>query len=159
MELAAVGTAAGDERQRLGLLPDGEDLLTGLGQMAIVLALWAGGNNVLSGEGMTVGEVSTFTQYMGLIITPLALLARRHRVLLVALRDESFGALDASEASGAGDAGDLYRRIVLDDLLREREETLSRLRQRGLHTLDLVSQEVTAPVLNHYLALRYSGET
>jgi len=51
-------------------------LLTGLGQMAIVLAMWAGGNNVLSGEGMTVGEVSTFTQYMGLIITPLALLAQ-----------------------------------------------------------------------------------
>jgi ATP-binding cassette subfamily B protein len=51
-------------------------LLTGLGQMAIVLAMWAGGNNVLSGQGMTVGEVSTFTQYMGLIITPLALLAQ-----------------------------------------------------------------------------------
>lgn len=51
-------------------------LLTGLGQVAIVLAMWAGGNNVLSGDGMTVGEVSTFTQYMGLIITPLALLAQ-----------------------------------------------------------------------------------
>ena len=51
-------------------------LLTGLGQMAIVFAMWAGGNNVLSGQGMTVGEVSTFTQYMGLIITPLALLAQ-----------------------------------------------------------------------------------
>ncbi len=51
-------------------------LLTGLGQMAIVLAMWAGGNNVLSNEGLTVGEVSTFTQYMGLIITPLALLAQ-----------------------------------------------------------------------------------
>jgi uncharacterized protein (DUF58 family) len=93
------------------------------------------------------------------LVTPLALLARRHQVLLVALRDESFGALDASQTSDAEGAGDLYRRIVLDDLLREREETLSRLRQRGLHTLDLVSQEVTAPVLNHYLALRYSAQT
>jgi ATP-binding cassette subfamily B protein len=51
-------------------------LLTGLGQLAIVLALWAGGNNVLNNEGLTVGDVSTFTQYMALIITPLALLAQ-----------------------------------------------------------------------------------
>ena len=51
-------------------------LLTGLGQMAIVLAMWAGGENVLSGGGLTVGDVSTFTQYMALIITPLALLAQ-----------------------------------------------------------------------------------
>ena len=51
-------------------------LLTGLGQIAIVLAMWAGGENVLSGGGLTVGDVSTFTQYMALIITPLALLAQ-----------------------------------------------------------------------------------
>jgi uncharacterized protein (DUF58 family) len=89
------------------------------------------------------------------LLPPLALLARRHRVLVVALRDESFGALDSHAASSAGGGVDLYRRIVLDDLLREREETLSRLRQHGLYTLDLVSEEVTAPVLNRYLALRY----
>jgi uncharacterized protein (DUF58 family) len=92
------------------------------------------------------------------LLTPLALLARRHRVLVVALRDESFGALDSRETSKAASGSDLYRRIVLDDLLREREETLSRLRQRGLHTLDLVSEEVTAPVLNRYLALRYDEQ-
>jgi len=51
-------------------------LLTGLGQLAIVVAMWAGGNNVLDGGELSVGEVSTFTQYMGLIITPLALLAQ-----------------------------------------------------------------------------------
>ncbi|MDJ0792151.1 MAG: ABC transporter ATP-binding protein [Acidimicrobiia bacterium] len=51
-------------------------LLTGLGQIAIILAMWAGGENVLSGGGLSVGDVSTFTQYMALIITPLALLAQ-----------------------------------------------------------------------------------
>jgi ATP-binding cassette subfamily B protein len=51
-------------------------LLTGLGQLAIVVAMWVGGYNVLDGAGLSVGEVSTFTQYMGLIITPLALLAQ-----------------------------------------------------------------------------------
>ena len=51
-------------------------LLTGMGQLAIILAMWAGGNNVLNNEGLSVGDVSTFTQYMALIITPLALLAQ-----------------------------------------------------------------------------------
>ncbi len=51
-------------------------LLTGLGQLAIILAMWAGGGNVLANSGLSVGDVSTFTQYMALIITPLALLAQ-----------------------------------------------------------------------------------
>ncbi|MCH9667465.1 MAG: ABC transporter ATP-binding protein/permease [Actinomycetia bacterium] len=51
-------------------------LLTGLGQFAIVLVMWAGGNTALDGAGVSVGEISTFTQYMALIITPLALLAQ-----------------------------------------------------------------------------------
>ncbi len=50
-------------------------LLTVLGQLAVILAMWAGGQNVLSDGGLTVGDVSTFTQYMALIITPLALLS------------------------------------------------------------------------------------
>ena len=70
--------------------------------------------------------------------------------------------LDARRSSSASDRREhfdeettLYRNIVLDDLLREREETLGRLRQLGLQTLDLVSEQVTASVLNRYLALRY----
>jgi len=86
----------------------------------------------------------------GALLTPLALLARRHQVLLVALRDRRFQRIEA------GDAG-VYERIVLDDLLREREETLARLRLQGVQTLDLVSEAVTAPVLNRYLALRYGS--
>jgi uncharacterized protein (DUF58 family) len=90
------------------------------------------------------------------MIAPLSLLARRHRVLLVALRDRSFDALRAEHAGAGFSDTTMYRNIVLDDLLRDREETLGRLRQRGLHTLDLVSEEVTASVLNRYLALRYA---
>lgn len=84
------------------------------------------------------------------LTTPLALLARRHQVLLVALRDHRFDELEAQET-------DAYERIVLDDLLREREETLARLRMQGVHTLDLVSDAVTAPVLNRYLAMRWGS--
>jgi ABC-type multidrug transport system fused ATPase/permease subunit len=50
-------------------------LLTGLGQLAIIVGMWTGGRNVLGGGDMTVGDVSTFTQYLSLTVTPLALVA------------------------------------------------------------------------------------
>jgi len=84
------------------------------------------------------------------LTAPLSLLARHHQVLLVALRDHAFDLLDAT----GGDVQTQYRRIVLDDLLREREATLTRLRRGGLHTLDLVAEDVTPRILNRYLALR-----
>ena len=93
-------------------------------------------------------------------VTPLAVLARRHRVLLVAVRDRVFRELDAT-GTGAGEgegALALYRRIVLDDLLREREVALGRLRRRGLQTLDLPPEAITAATLNRYLAIRYGAE-
>ncbi len=95
------------------------------------------------------------------LVTPLALLARRHQVLLVALRDHRFDVLDprrpSTERKNRKRQGSFYERIVLDDLLREREETLARLRLRGVQTLDLVSEEVTSAVLNRYLAMRYEA--
>src|SRR5206468_3533418 len=66
------------------------------------------------------------------LVAPLVLLARRHRVLLVAMRDRAYEAL----APGADAPLDLYRRVVLDELLREREAALGRLRRGGLETVD-----------------------
>jgi len=50
-------------------------LLTGVGQMAIILTIFVGGSQVLNGSGMTVGQVSAFASYMALIIAPLAMMA------------------------------------------------------------------------------------
>lgn len=47
---------------------------TGVGQLGVIVALWVGGTQILDGSGMTVGEVSAFMTYLGLVITPLALL-------------------------------------------------------------------------------------
>jgi uncharacterized protein (DUF58 family) len=91
-------------------------------------------------------------------VTPLAVLARRHRVLLVAVRDRVFRELDAAGSEQGEGALALYRRIVLDDLLREREVALGRLRRRGLQTLDLPPEAITAATLNRYLAIRYGAE-
>ncbi len=50
-------------------------MLTGITQLGIVLSLWVGGQQVLSGTGLNVGELVTFTQYLSLIVAPLAMLA------------------------------------------------------------------------------------
>jgi ATP-binding cassette subfamily B protein len=50
-------------------------MLTGIAQVFTTLAVWIGGEQVLSGTGLTVGELVTFTQYLALVVTPLALLA------------------------------------------------------------------------------------
>jgi len=86
---------------------------------------------------------------------PLALLGKRHRLLLVALRDRIYRNLDAPRRDHPLD---LYRRLVLDDLLRQREETLLTLRRAGVQTLDLPPEEITAAVLNRYLQLRTGPE-
>jgi uncharacterized protein (DUF58 family) len=88
---------------------------------------------------------------------PFAVLGRRHRVLLVAVRDPIFTRLDP--APGVEDAGaSLHSRLVLDDLLHERESALAALRRRGVETLDLQPQAITAAVLNRYLAIRRGPE-
>jgi uncharacterized protein (DUF58 family) len=91
---------------------------------------------------------------------PLTMLAKRHRLLLVALRnplvDEVADGAGRSDAqNGARDDGlDRYRRIVSWDLLHEREVALAELRQRRVVTIDATPSEVTPPLLNRYLALR-----
>lgn len=50
-------------------------MLTGITQLGIVISLWVGGQQVLSGTGLNVGELVTFTQYLSLVVAPLAMLA------------------------------------------------------------------------------------
>lgn len=87
---------------------------------------------------------------------PLAVLGRRHRVLLVALRDRLFAGLDA--AGGGTDMVAVSRRLVLADLLRERDTALATLRRGGVQSVDLPPESITAAVLERYLALRYGPE-
>lgn len=84
------------------------------------------------------------------VTAPLAILARRHQVMLVALRDPIFDELDAASFEPAT----IERRLVLDDLLRERDVALATLRRRGVDVIDLPPGDVTGAVLNRYLALR-----
>jgi uncharacterized protein (DUF58 family) len=85
----------------------------------------------------------------------LALLARRHLVMLVAMRDRLLGELDARDPSITQER--LYRRLALQDLATEREAALARIAAFGAQTLDLDPARVTAPVLNRYLAIRQAA--
>ena len=85
----------------------------------------------------------------------LAVLARRHCVLLAAMRDRLLAELDVREPQIA--SGRLYRRLALQDLAVEREAALRRIAQFGVQTLDLDPARITAPVLNRYLAIRQAA--
>ena len=50
-------------------------LLQTITQLGIVLALFVGGTQVAEATGMTVGQVTAFTQYLALVVVPLGLLA------------------------------------------------------------------------------------
>lgn len=108
------------------------------------------------------------------LIHPMGLLARRHEVVFVALREPVLDDLDAPAARptqqeavgprvarrarrGSSAPPHLYRRIVLGDLLREREGRLVTLRRQGLSVLDVRPADATAASLNRFLELRYGA--
>jgi uncharacterized protein (DUF58 family) len=84
-----------------------------------------------------------------------AVLARRHCVMLVAMRDRLLGELDQRDPSVTAER--LYRRLALQDLAGEREAALARIGAYGAQTLDLDPARITAPVLNRYLAIRQAA--
>jgi uncharacterized protein (DUF58 family) len=98
------------------------------------------------------------------LVQPMGLLARRHEVVFAALREPILDSPDRlSENSGVSrlvgsrksDSTGLYRRIVLADLMREREGRLLTLRRQGLSVLDVRPADATAATLNRFLELRY----
>lgn len=97
------------------------------------------------------------------LIAPMSLLARRHEVVFVALREPILEQLEEDEPVSVDLDDDapaslgLYRRIVLADLLREREGRLVALRRRGLSVLDVPPSQATAGTLNRFMTLRYGG--
>jgi uncharacterized protein (DUF58 family) len=78
-------------------------------------------------------------------------LKTRHLVILVALRDP---AIDALTEVVPGATSDLYRAVVADDLRRERDLVLRRLRRMGVHTLDASPAEASPRLLARYLDIK-----
>jgi uncharacterized protein (DUF58 family) len=76
----------------------------------------------------------------------------RHLPLCVLLRDRAL-----FEAAGAGEGGGvrgLYRAAAAAHILNWRREVLSALVHRGVLVLDVFPDELTAPLVNRYLAIK-----
>ena len=78
-------------------------------------------------------------------------LARRHLVLFVTLRDPRL--YDLADAQPAG-LDPLYRSVVAEDFIRERDVVLRRLRRMGIHCIDAAPTGVTVNLLNRYLDIK-----
>ncbi|MDX1436775.1 MAG: ABC transporter ATP-binding protein [Anaerolineales bacterium] len=98
--------------------------LTGITQLGTAVAIWVGGQQVLAGSGLSIGELVAFTQYLGLIVAPLAMLAV---VLPFLLRGDAsaeriFEVYDGepvvqdTEGVRALNAEDVKGRIVFEDV-------------------------------------------
>ena len=85
----------------------------------------------------------------------LALLSRRHCVLLVGIRDRLLREVEVAKPDVAG--LDVYRRLVLQDLDVARQAAVARIARTGVQTLDLDATQITAPLLDRYLRIREAG--
>jgi uncharacterized protein (DUF58 family) len=86
-----------------------------------------------------------------LMLDNLDRLARRHLVVFVTLRDPSMGELTGA-APGA--LSDVYRAVVADDFIREREVVQRRVRRLGIHCIDAIPGQVSTQLVNRYLEIK-----
>jgi uncharacterized protein (DUF58 family) len=78
-------------------------------------------------------------------------LQKRHVVLFAALRTPL---LEQVVAEPVEDLLDASRKAVTFRLLREREEALHSLRRGGVQVLDVLPEQLTAPLINQFIDLR-----
>jgi len=81
--------------------------------------------------------------------------AQRHVLVLVAIQNE---ALLAAARPGDGGALALFRSAAAEELVREREEALARMRRAGVSVLDVPPSRMAAAVINRYLEIKARGE-
>lgn len=80
--------------------------------------------------------------------------AQRHAVVIVAIQNEALVASAKGDTSGSLA---LFRSAAAEELVREREEALLRMRQAGVAVLDVPPSRMAAAVVNRYLELKARG--
>lgn len=94
-----------------------------------------------------VVDAETSAQFRGSLLH----LKRRHLVLFAALRTPLLGRVVSEPVATMLDAS---RKAVTFRLLREREEALHTLHRGGVHILDVLPEQLTAPLINQFIDLR-----
>ncbi len=78
--------------------------------------------------------------------------AVRHLPLVVALRNDRL--VEAAVPTGGESSNDLFVNAAAEELLLAREDALLRMRRAGVSVLDVSPREMTAAVVNRYLAIK-----
>src|SRR5262249_51112587 len=81
--------------------------------------------------------------------------AQRHLLVVVAIQNE---ALMAAAKPSTDGATALYRSAAAEELVRERDEALARMRGAGLVVLDVPPARMAAAVVNRYLEIKAPGQ-
>lgn len=80
--------------------------------------------------------------------------AQRHLLVVVAIQNEAL--LAAARPTDGGSLA-LFRSAAAEELVREREEALSRMRQIGVSVLDVPPSRMAAATVNRYLEIKARG--
>ena len=80
--------------------------------------------------------------------------AQRHAMVIVAIQNEAL--IAAARASATGSLA-LYRSAAAEELVREREEALARMRRAGITVLDVAPSRMATAVVNRYLEIKSKG--
>jgi uncharacterized protein (DUF58 family) len=80
--------------------------------------------------------------------------AQRHAVVIVALQNDAL--LAAARPTTEGSLA-LFRSAAAEELIREREEALARMRHVGITVLDVSPTRMAAAVINRYLEIKSRG--
>jgi uncharacterized protein (DUF58 family) len=81
--------------------------------------------------------------------------AARHLPLVVALRNDALVAAAVPAPHATSEA--LYQAAAAEELLLAREEALQRMRQAGVHVIDVSPRLLAAAVVNRYLEIKGRG--
>ena len=79
---------------------------------------------------------------------------RRHALVVVAIENESL--IAASRPASVG-ATALFKSAAAEELVREREEALARMRSAGIAVLDVPPSQMATAVVNRYLEIKARG--
>ena len=79
---------------------------------------------------------------------------RRHALVVVAIENDAL--IEASRPTSVG-ATALFRSAAAEELVREREEALARMRSAGIAVLDVAPSRMAAAVVNRYLEIKARG--
>jgi uncharacterized protein (DUF58 family) len=79
---------------------------------------------------------------------------RRHALVVVAIENDAL--IEASRPATLG-ATALFRSAAAEELVREREEALARMRSAGITVLDVSPAHMAAAVVNRYLEIKARG--